>query len=431
MTFLRDFARFAQKPGLNRAKTKIVNHDGTGAPLPDDSNMNRAPGSRDHIMTIATRTPTSPARVAANQRNALRSTGPKTCDGKARSRVNAVRHGLSGAGIALATEDAAAVAERFDVLRAEMGADTMLQVILVKQVALMSVRLDRAALQEAAALSTRVRHAVADFDRARGEDLTGAIAALEAGSGAERDGLLGSSAGLDHLIGGLTAIKTALIDRDPAVWTHAVGPRLEAYLGHEANPSAPARTIALFLATMGDFRQLDPVEMAPHHRATWCRWAQAQLVATIDAEVAHLAALRSHLTEDDAEIIALDRSEAQARALFDPSHEAHLARRYEAEARRAFFRSLREFRTAPEAAPVSPSEIDRPSPTNESGPDLPDPTHPASPTRNEPNVVPVGRRPAASKLKNRSPEPPGFSPARGLDSIRIGRSPTSGPPTPG
>jgi len=37
---------------------------------------------------------TSPARVAANRSNAQKSTGPRTSEGKARSRWNAVQHGL-------------------------------------------------------------------------------------------------------------------------------------------------------------------------------------------------------------------------------------------------------------------------------------------------------------------------------------------------
>ena len=45
---------------------------------------------------------TSPAQIAANRRNAMRSTGPRTATGKARSRCNAFRHGLS---LALSTDN--------------------------------------------------------------------------------------------------------------------------------------------------------------------------------------------------------------------------------------------------------------------------------------------------------------------------------------
>src|SRR5271157_437760 len=48
---------------------------------------------------------TSFRQIEANRRNALRSTGPKTEDGKQRSRQNAVRHGLTAETIVVALED--------------------------------------------------------------------------------------------------------------------------------------------------------------------------------------------------------------------------------------------------------------------------------------------------------------------------------------
>lgn len=55
---------------------------------------------------------TSPAQLKANRANARRSTGPRTAEGKARSRMNALRHGLYADSDILPGEDAS----RFDAL---------------------------------------------------------------------------------------------------------------------------------------------------------------------------------------------------------------------------------------------------------------------------------------------------------------------------
>jgi hypothetical protein len=48
---------------------------------------------------------TSLRQIEANRRNALRSTGPKTEEGKKRSRRNAVRHGLTAETVIEMLED--------------------------------------------------------------------------------------------------------------------------------------------------------------------------------------------------------------------------------------------------------------------------------------------------------------------------------------
>jgi hypothetical protein len=50
---------------------------------------------------------TSPKQIEANRQNALKSTGPRTEEGKQRSRSNAVRHGLTAETVITALENAA------------------------------------------------------------------------------------------------------------------------------------------------------------------------------------------------------------------------------------------------------------------------------------------------------------------------------------
>jgi hypothetical protein len=58
----------------------------------------------------------SDKQVVANRANAKRSTGPKTAAGKALSRMNAYKHGLTAETIVIGDEDPKA----FDLLRAEL-----------------------------------------------------------------------------------------------------------------------------------------------------------------------------------------------------------------------------------------------------------------------------------------------------------------------
>ena len=88
----------------------------------------------------------SEARLAANRRNALLSTGPRTPEGKVVSRANALKHGLCAT--VVVPEDLTLVrareADLFDALRPQ----NQYQARLVEHVAIWSVRVDRSERME-------------------------------------------------------------------------------------------------------------------------------------------------------------------------------------------------------------------------------------------------------------------------------------------
>ena len=111
----------------------------------------------------------SEAQRLANQANAARSTGPKTEAGKAISRRNSLKHGLTGAGIVLPHEDEAAITARFADFAADLKPEGGVAHFLTRRLALLSVRLDRAATHESAALTERIR----ELATVRGDDTDG------------------------------------------------------------------------------------------------------------------------------------------------------------------------------------------------------------------------------------------------------------------
>jgi hypothetical protein len=126
----------------------------------------------------------SEARTRANQQNAARSTGPRTAEGKEKSRANSFKHGMTGEGVVLSNEDAAEVERRLAAFESELKPSGEVGRALVRRAALLSVRMDRGVSQESASLSRRVRQAEADFVAPDGLN-PDAIAQLRAEAGRE------------------------------------------------------------------------------------------------------------------------------------------------------------------------------------------------------------------------------------------------------
>jgi hypothetical protein len=107
---------------------------------------------------------TSPKQIDANRRNALKSTGPITPEGKERSRRNAVRHGLTAETVIAVLENS----EDYEVFEAavisDYNAETAVERQLVLRLASTLWRLRRATGMETAIFDSATDNARSLFE---------------------------------------------------------------------------------------------------------------------------------------------------------------------------------------------------------------------------------------------------------------------------
>ena len=105
---------------------------------------------------------TSERQMAANRANALHSTGPKTPEGKAVVRLNALRHGLLTRDVVLPGEDADAFEDLWNQVRADLSPVGPIEEVLVDRIVNAMWRLQRLARAETALFHWRVYGLKAD-----------------------------------------------------------------------------------------------------------------------------------------------------------------------------------------------------------------------------------------------------------------------------
>jgi hypothetical protein len=285
----------------------------------------------------------SESRIAANRRNAQKSTGPRTQQGKERSRGNGLKHGMTGRGVVLPAGDADEVNARAEELRADLDPKSPLGRIMVRQLATLSVRMERGERQESAAIAGRVRGSGDGFDEARLEAAAGLFQGLAGDPINVLRKLRKSPEGCDRLLAAWRDLRAYLTREPRPTWYWEKFEEVARLSGLTQSEARDSRLIAINQAMGGHFEGLTPLDGAgldePGRRA----WARAEMLAWIDAQV---AGLKAHLDSLDFEAIDQERAEAADLALFDPSRDAGLARRYESESRRGFFKALKEYRQA-------------------------------------------------------------------------------------
>ena len=96
------------------------------------------------MTTTSTATKPKPDRAEINRRNARKSTGPRTTGGKARSKFNAVKHGMTARTLVLPGEDPQKLQLRFETWTDELQPQGEVEQFLLEQAVHSSWKLERA-----------------------------------------------------------------------------------------------------------------------------------------------------------------------------------------------------------------------------------------------------------------------------------------------
>jgi hypothetical protein len=124
-----------------------------------------------------------PNRIKINRANALLSTGPKTAEGKQRSSLNALRHGLTGQIVVMPTEDLQAYQLHLKSFTDEYHPKGATESNLVQALADTSWRLNRVAALETNLLMLGMTHDAPNIDAPQQvQDAMSIVASLESQS---------------------------------------------------------------------------------------------------------------------------------------------------------------------------------------------------------------------------------------------------------
>jgi hypothetical protein len=313
----------------------------------------------------------SERQIDANRRNAQKSPGPRTEEGKERSRYNAVTHGMTAQFDALPGEEAEALAGRIDDWTADLKPRSQLEYDLIEQAARASWQLDRVELAEVARVTANIlkatsgENAAAEIEAARalGARLLGELP----GSGDDSISpaqivltLESSTAGCHWLLDRWAELR-ALLEQGQA-WQSSDKLKAIRLLGRQPlNALEGSQVAQVFLAC----HTIDPSGGALFHEIedtlTPDQWniakellakrpfdllrprdqaeAREALMQIVERAVKRLdPKADAHRQRDE-----LDAATAPARLAVDLSRKGELLRNYAAKCQRALFRALDQF----------------------------------------------------------------------------------------
>ena len=304
----------------------------------------------------------TPAQINANRLNAARSTGPKSVEGKGAARRNALKHGLTGAGVVIAGEDEHEVAVRASALEAQLVPDgDVLGVLMVRQVAISSIRIERAFRNETALAAERMRRAEVVFDDERLVLVQAILGDMSIDPVTVRRRLVAAPEGIDAMIVRLRALREQTDTSRIVSWDVPEGNEMDQLLGKKPGLVPLSRVEMLTRGVAYDhWVGIDPAEFEGMDFATRLHWAVAEVKGIIDTEIKNLETIRANLDTTRAD---RGRAEAGERALLDLGKEGIALRRYAGAAERTMHKALREMRLtraemqARETGPAATAEV--------------------------------------------------------------------------
>ena len=288
----------------------------------------------------------------------------KAPSGREVSRRNSMTHGLSGSGKVIPEEDVAEVDRRADSYVRDLRVLTDVGRDLARLMAVMSVRMGRCADHEAVAIAHARRHAIDRHDDGREDEANRLFEALGEEPRINLRRLKRMPEGIRLLVEAWQGLRSDLTRQPRARWTPWHRERAENLTGTRPadNPYTEIGDLseAIWGPASGVLDEDDPAEEAAKAEG------RAKMIGRIDAEI---AALEAHDRTLDRAMLELDRREAPDRAIFDDSKAATLARRYEAEASRRYFKLLDQLKKAEaEAAQRALEAATHPKPTTSAPP---------------------------------------------------------------
>ena len=307
----------------------------------------------------------SQARIDANRLNALKSTGPRTAEGKAIARGNATKHGFCAVVIDMPGEDTEALVDRFDEWQDDLNPrHHAAQTFLIQQAIRHSARLDRCnvVFNAKAAKVARDAHKSMKAKRMRLVEKLARMLIADCDNAVRRLRLIPE--GCAYLIGEWEGLRITLelpahFDRDDELIVLRLLGRVSIVRG-----KAPAQTGLAMLAItehrvmakklklnenpkrcmwqdlykdeIDHQKDRDAIDFLFDKSERYRRW----LIKLIDDNTAELRVLQASLEAEDLAEVA----EVPYRAMFDASDEGKLLHRYEMDSERSILRHLKEVR---------------------------------------------------------------------------------------